>query len=208
MEEDFNPADTGHVDRQKSRADLPPSDSGSQTTWTTTAGTSASTSATTIADTTLAGMTSPTGATRLRFGTPDPPTISIKSSGGTKPDNRSRVEYQNMFAPLRQQGIESSDQGSEAFSSRILKGGSASVASSSRGSRGREPIPLAPEILLLLDRLEVDKGKQARLLTKHLTCQRTLPCTSRSYKYGWKGRQRRRSSGGRQQRRQQLTKQR
>ena len=32
MEEDFNPTDTGREDRQKSRADLPPSGSGTQTT--------------------------------------------------------------------------------------------------------------------------------------------------------------------------------
>ncbi len=51
------------------------------------------------------------------------------------------------------------------------------ATSSLRGSRGRDPIPLTPEILLLLDRLEPDKGKQARLLTEHLTEQRTLPCT-------------------------------
>jgi hypothetical protein len=63
------------------------------------------------------------------------------------------------------------------LNSGILRGGSASVALSSRGSRGRDPIPLTPEILLLLDRLEPDKGKQARLLTEHLTCRRTLPCT-------------------------------
>ena len=29
----------------------------------------------------------------------------------------------------------------------------------------------------MLDRLEPDKGKHARLLTKHLAGQRTLPCT-------------------------------
>ncbi len=56
-------------------------------------------------------------------------------------------------------------------------GGSASASSSARGSRGREPIPLTPEILYLLDRLEPDKGKQARLLTEHLTGQRSLPST-------------------------------
>ena len=32
-------------------------------------------------------------------------------------------------------------------------------------------------ILLLLDRLEPDKGKQTRLLTEHLTGQRALPYT-------------------------------
>ena len=51
------------------------------------------------------------------------------------------------------------------------------MASSSRGSRGRDPIPLTSEIVQLLDRLELDKGKQARLLTEHLTRQRTLPST-------------------------------
>jgi len=46
-----------------------------------------------------------------------------------------------------------------------------------RGNRGREHIPLTPEILLLLDRIEPDKRKQARLLTEHLIGQKTLPCT-------------------------------
>jgi hypothetical protein len=73
-----------------------------------------------------------------------------------------------MFAPLRQQGANLGEQGSLNLSSGILGVGSTS-ASSSRGSRGREPIPLTPEILLLLDRLDPDKGKQARLLTEHLT---------------------------------------
>jgi len=71
----------------------------------------------------------------------------------------------------------SGDQGSEALSSGIIRGGSASAASSSRGSRGRDLIPLTPEIPLLLDRLEPDKGKQARLLAEPLTRQRTLPNT-------------------------------
>ena len=52
-----------------------------------------------------------------------------------------------------------------------------SAASSSRGSRGRDLIPLTPEFLLLMDRLEPDKGKQARLITEHLTRHMTLPCT-------------------------------
>ncbi len=45
------------------------------------------------------------------------------------------------------------------------------------GNRGRDPIPLTPKILHLLDRLEPDKGKQARLLTDHLTGRRELPST-------------------------------
>jgi len=100
--------------------------------------------------------------------------IFTRGGGGTEPNT---VEHQNRFAPLRQQGSESGDRDSEALNSGILRGGSASEASSSRGSRGRDPIPLTLEIVLLLDRLEHDKGKQARLLTEHLTGQRTLPCT-------------------------------
>ena len=118
----------------------------------------------------------PTGVTRMRFGTPDPPTVPIKASGGTPLDNCNPVEHHNKFATLGQQGSESSDRGSEAIGSGILKEGFASFVSNSRGSRGKETIPLTPEILLLLDRLEPDKGKKALLLTEHLTGQRTLPC--------------------------------
>ena len=49
--------------------------------------------------------------------------------------------------------------------------------SGSRGNRGREPTPLTPDILCLLDRLEPSTGKYARLLTDHLTRQRLLPST-------------------------------
>ncbi len=38
-------------------------------------------------------------------------------------------------------------------------------------------MPLTPGILLALDRLDPNKGKQARLLTEHLTGQRTLQGT-------------------------------
>jgi hypothetical protein len=81
-----------------------------------------------------------------------------------------------MFASLRHEGSKIGDRSFEALSLGILRGGSASAASSSRGITGRDPIPLTPEILLL-DRLEPDKGKQSRLLTEHLTSQRTLSST-------------------------------
>ena len=42
---------------------------------------------------------------------------------------------------------------------------------------GRDPITLTPKILHLLDRLEPDIGKQARLLTEHLTRESMLPAT-------------------------------
>ena len=44
-------------------------------------------------------------------------------------------------------------------------------------NRGRDPIPLIPEKIHLLDKLESDKGKQARLITEDLTRQRLLPST-------------------------------
>jgi hypothetical protein len=113
----------------------------------------------------------------MRFGTPASPTIPLIARGGTTPDNIYLADHENRYAPLRQQGSESSDRVSEALSSGILRGGSSSAASSSKGNRDREPIPFTPEMLLLLDRLELDKGKQARLLTEYLTGQRTLPCT-------------------------------
>jgi len=68
-------------------------------------------------------------------------------------------------------------QNMEGLSSTIHREEGTSVASSSKGSKGRNPIPLTPQILHLLDRLEHDKGKQARLLTEHLIGQRTLPTT-------------------------------
>ena len=102
------------------------------------------------APTATATGTAPTGVippvvTHLRFGTPDPPTIPIRDGGeistGTIP-----IELHNRFAPLRQQGANLGEQDSLNLSSEILRGGSTSNASSSRGSRGRDPIPLTPEI--------------------------------------------------------------
>ena len=83
-------------------------------------------------------------------------------------DNINTTEHQNRFTPLREQGSESSDKDNEALSLGILRGGSASAASSSRGSMRRDPISLTLEFLLLLDRLELDKGKQARLMDSPL----------------------------------------
>ena len=78
--------------------------------------------------------------------------------------NSAKVDL-NICAPLEEQVSTLGGGHSER------RRGAASVASSSRGTRGRDPIPLTSEILHLLDRLEPDKGKQARLLTEHLTRQ-------------------------------------
>jgi hypothetical protein len=101
----------------------------------------------------------------MRFGTVEPPKLLGRSGGGAAPAIPNIEEHQNRFTPLRQQGSGSGERGSLDLSSGIPRGGASSAASSSKGSRGREPIPLTPEILLLLDRLEPDKGKQALLLT-------------------------------------------
>jgi len=147
--------------RQHARTEPPPSGSGAHAP---TRGTAAGTEAGGTA--TIGAL--PTAPTRLSFGTPGPPTIPIKSGAGTTPNNPNIVEQTSRLAPFRQQGANSREQGSLNLSSRILRGGSSS-ASSSRRSRGRELIPLTPEILHLLDTLEPDKGKKARLLTEHLT---------------------------------------
>jgi len=157
--------------RQPARTELPPRGKGAHAPTRRTA------AATVEGSTDTAEAPQPPTPTRMRFGTPEPPTIPIKSGGGTTLDNTITEEQQNRFAPLRQQGSGSGDRGSLDLSSGILRGGTSSASSSSKGSRGREPIPLTPEILLQLDRLEPDKGKKARILTEHLTRQRTLPCT-------------------------------
>jgi hypothetical protein len=82
----------------------------------------------------------------------------------------------NRFEPLAEQGNGSNERDSEQLSFGSLSGASG-THSSSRNNRGRDPVPLTPEILHLLDRLEPDKGKQAMLLTEHLPWQRTLPST-------------------------------
>ncbi len=128
----------------------------------------------------------------LRFGILEPPTIPIMARGGTEPDNRNNVENQNRFAPLRQHGNETGDHINEALISGILRGRLASAASISRWSKGRDPIPLTPKILLFSDHLESDKGK-------------ILPhARSKSYIHNLKGNVTGRSSGNMRQRRQQL----
>jgi hypothetical protein len=82
----------------------------------------------------------------------------------------------NRSEPLAEQGSGTNERDSEQLSFGSLSGASR-THSSAKNSRGRDSIPLTPEILHLLDRLEPDKDKQARLLTEHLTGQRTLPST-------------------------------
>ena len=85
------------------------------------------------------------------------------------------TELRNTYAPRAPLGSGTKGRDSERLSFSSVSG--ASVGSGSRGSRGRDPIPLTLEILHLLDRLEPDKGKHAKMLTEHLTGQRLLPAT-------------------------------
>ena len=86
------------------------------------------------------------------------------------------TQHMNRFEPLASQGSGINDRDSERLSFGSLSG-ALGTHSSAKNSRDRDPIPLTPEILHLLVRLEPDKGKQAKLLTEHLTGQRTLPST-------------------------------
>ena len=91
------------------------------------------------------------------------------------PNDPSKIKlrhHPNRFQPLEEHNSEESD----AENDRVREG-SVSYASSSRGSRRREPIPLISQILLLLDKLEPDKGRQGKLLTEHLTGHIVLPST-------------------------------
>ena len=96
-----------------------------------------------------------------------------QSEGGTSLERRAhnapvdphriKIMTQNRFHPLqeeRNQGPRDSDR---------VREGSVSDASSSSGSRMRDPISLTPEILAMLDRHEPDKAKQAKLLIEHLS---------------------------------------
>jgi len=55
--------------------------------------------------------------------------------------------------------------------------GSVSYSSSPKEITKRKPVPLTQEILLLLEKQELDKGKWAKLLTMNLTCQGGLLST-------------------------------
>ena len=94
MEEDNNMGDTGQGDPLAPATEIPPGGSGAPPTGATVAGATA-------ADASAQGGTPPTGITRLRFGTPEPPTLPIREGGGSHTGNIS-VEHLNRFAPLRQ----------------------------------------------------------------------------------------------------------
>ena len=88
-------------------------------------------------------------------------------------DDPSKIKlrhHPNRFQPLAEHNNANSDAKNGRVRERSL-----SDASSSRGSKRKDPIPLTAQILLLLDKLELDKGRQGKLLTEHLMGHKVLP---------------------------------
>jgi hypothetical protein len=102
----------------------------------------------------------PTGApTRLSVGTPAPSRVPLRTnSSPAVHTTRAHTTQENRFDLLAEQGSTSCDRVSERLSFGSLSG-AYSRASSAMNIRGRDPIPITPEILHLLDRLEPYKGK-------------------------------------------------
>ena len=118
--------------------------------------------------------------TRLSFGVPAPPKVPLRTNSNPAVQTTgAQTPQHNIFGMLAEQGSRSDDRGSERLSFGSLSG-AYSRSSSAKNSRDTEHIPLiTPEILHSLDRLEPDKGKQARLITEHLTWERLLPSTEK-----------------------------
>jgi len=93
--------------------------------------------------------------------------IPIRASSGPPSVGKIVTELKNAYAPLAPLGSGTEGRDNDRLSFNSVSG--ASVISRSGGSRGRDPIPLTPDILHPLDRLEPDKGKHARMLIEHLT---------------------------------------
>ena len=98
-----------------------------------------------------------------------------QSDGATSPERRAQSApvdqntirtrpNHNRFQPLIEEHSQESGRNNDK-----IREGSISDASSSRGSRMRDPATLTPEILAMLDSHEPDKSKQTKLLTEHLT---------------------------------------
>ena len=90
-------------------------------------------------------------------------TIPTRARSGPPTVGNKATELRNVYAQMAPlgSGAEGIDSDRMSFSSTSR----ASVGSRSRGSRGRDPIPLTPDIIHLMDRMEPYKGKQAKMLT-------------------------------------------
>ena len=87
---------------------------------------------------------------RKELGTLSTFTIPVRASSGPPAVGTTATKLKNTYAPLEPLGSGTEGRDNERLSFSSVSG--ASVGSGSRGSRGRDPIPLTPEILLFLDR--------------------------------------------------------
>ena len=117
------------------------------------------------------------GHTHLSFAEPRPPKVPLKTTNTRAAQAEARkTPMQNRSDTLAEQGSRSDDRDSERLNFGSLSG-AYSGASSAKNSTAKEPISLTPEILNMLDKLDPDKGKQARLLTEHLKGRRIITST-------------------------------
>ena len=89
----------------------------------------------------------------------------MASSAPVAPATETDIPLMDRYDPIAEQGSGTIDRESERLSFGSLSRASGTHAIA-RNNKGKDPIPLTPEILHLLDILEPDKGIQARLLTR------------------------------------------
>jgi hypothetical protein len=130
----------------------------------------------------------PTGATRLRFGTPEPPTIPIRDGGETNTCNNS-VERKIRFSHLRQQGASSRDQGSEALSSRILIGGPCRPPQAQEGAVAGTHSPLPRRFCYFWTASNRIRGSKRGSSRSTSHGKGLFPTRNKSYISFWKGKQ-------------------
>ena len=92
-----------------------------------------------------------TSPTHLSYGQPKP---ARGHNGPSTYHHPAEVTPINRFSSLQEQAS-SAGRDSEALSSGILKEGTMSITSGSKSSKGRDPVPITPDILHFLDRLEL-----------------------------------------------------
>ena len=92
----------------------------------------------------------------------------MANSAPVAPATGAGIPLMNRCEPIAKQGSGTNERDSERLIFGSLSRASG-THSSAKNKRGRELIPLTPEILHLLDIPEPDKGKHARLLTEHMT---------------------------------------
>ena len=106
----------------------------------------------------------------MKFDTPQP------LMAHNEPNHRRvLVKLQNMYSQFIDQVSSVGHPDNGALSFDILKEGTSSATLGSNSMRGRDLVTIIPKILNFLDRMEPDKGRQARYLIEQLIGHHTLP---------------------------------